>query len=107
MLLIAQRLYSTVIADDIVPPLDPTQGKDAPGLTGLAKLMNNLAVYALYIAVISVILGIVIAVAGPRIGFHHAKALGVGGVVGGFVIGIVVALSRTTVLSGYDWFATA
>lgn len=104
---LAHLVYARVIAADIVPPLDPASGADAPGLKGLAKIMNNLAVYALYAAVISMILGILIAVLGPRIGFSHAKALGVGGVIGGMVIAIVVAVSRTTVLSSYSWFVTA
>lgn len=101
------RLLAHPLAEDVVPPLDPSKGKNAPGLSGLELIINNLAVYGLYLAVAAIILGGIVAVAGPRIGFDHARSRGMGGIVGGIALAGLIAIARLLVNSSYSWFTPA
>lgn len=76
-----------------------------PGIGGLTTFGSQLAGWALVLGAIAVVLGIIIVIIGPRFGFHGAKALGMGGVVGGFGIGAVVAMATPGVQTVYGWFS--
>ena len=86
-----------------IPQINPDF--NAPGVQGLSSLGNTIAAWVLVLAVIAILLGVVIAVAGPRFGFHGAKSVGMGGVIGGFIVGAVVAMATPGVTTVYGWFA--
>lgn len=86
-----------------IPQIEPDF--NGPGIGGLASFGNQLAGWAIVLGGIAVVLGVLIAVVGPRFGFHGAKALGMGGIVGGLVIGAVVAMATPGVATVYGWFA--
>lgn len=85
-----------------IPPINPNF--NAPGVKGLSSLGDTIAAWVLVLAVIAILLGVVIAVFGPRVGFHGAKSVGIGGVVGGFAVGGVVAMATPGVTTVYGWF---
>lgn len=100
------------LADTTTPPATPggaippiTPDFNAPGVKGLTSLGSTIAGWALVLAGIAIILGAVIAVVGPRLGFHGAKAVGMGGIIGGFVMGGVVALATPGVDTVRSWFS--
>lgn len=85
-----------------IPPINPNF--NAPGVKGLSSLGDTIAAWVLVLAVIAILLGVLIAVVGPRMGFHGAKSVGIGGVVGGFIVGGVVAMATPGVTTVYGWF---
>ncbi len=82
-----------------------TPNFDAPGVKGLTSLGGMVAAVVLVTAVLAILVGVMLAVFGPRLGFHGAKGLGMGGIVGGFAVGMVVAVATPGVETIYTWFA--
>lgn len=75
-----------------------------PGIAGMTSLGDWMAGIALVSAGIVIILGAMIAALGPRMGFMHAKALGMGGILGGLSVGALVALATPAVGIVGGWF---
>ncbi|WP_029136897.1 hypothetical protein [Nakamurella lactea] len=86
-----------------IPDISPNF--DAPGVHGLTTLGGMVAAVVLVIAVLAILFGVLLAVFGPRLGFHGAKGLGMGGIIGGFTVGAVVAMATPGVETIYHWFA--
>lgn len=76
-----------------------------PGIAGMTSLGGWIAAIALVSSGIVLILGVLIAAFGPRLGFMHAKAVGMGGVLGSLAIGIGVALATDAPATVGGWFA--
>lgn len=85
-----------------IPPITPDF--NAPGVSGLTSLAGTISAWALVLAGIAIILGGLIAVAGPRFGFHGAKSVGMGGIIGGLALGGIVALATPGVDTVRSWF---
>jgi hypothetical protein len=75
-----------------------------PGVAGVTSMGNWLAAIALVSAVVAIILGATVAIVGPLLGFHHARSVGVGGVIGGLAVGIAVASATSAVTTVGGWF---
>lgn len=90
-------------ANITIPAMVPTF--DGPGVRQMATVGANLAGGVLIAAVIVIILSAGILIIGPRLSFHGAKALGVGGIIGGFFVGGIVALATPGVQTAYHWFS--
>ncbi|MET3803962.1 hypothetical protein ABIB25_000948 [Nakamurella sp. UYEF19] len=78
---------------------------NSPGVAGMQHATNTLAAYTIVAGVAAIIIGGLMVVLGPRLSFSQAKAMGMGGIIGGFTIGGLVALSTTGVSTIYGWFA--
>lgn len=78
---------------------------DGPGVAGLASFGSWLAGAVLVLAIIAIILGAGIAAIGPRLKFHGATALGMGGIIGGLAVGGIVALATPGVAEVGSWFS--
>lgn len=78
---------------------------NGPGVKGLTSIGGTIAGWALVLASIAVVLGVMLAVVGPRLGFQGAKAVGMGGIIGGFAMGGVVALATPGVDVVRSWFS--
>ncbi|CCH29302.1 hypothetical protein ABZ816_35620 [Actinosynnema sp. NPDC047251] len=88
-----------------VAPIDIEDGRNAPGLEAMESLVNSIAMYVLVGGLAAVVIGIGIAVVGPRLGFQHARGVGIGGVVGGVFLGAVVGLASILVNFMYSVFS--
>lgn len=86
-----------------LPPIIPDM-KNTPGIGGMQQAANSLAAYVIVGGIIAILLGALMVVLAPRLGFSQAKALGMGGIIGGFAVGGIVALSTTGVDTIYGWF---
>lgn len=75
-----------------------------PGVAGVTSMGNWLAAIALVSAVVAVILGATIAIVGPLLSFHHARTVGIAGVIGGLAMGIAVASATSAVSTVGSWF---
>lgn len=90
-------------ADWQIPKIVPDFS--GPGIAGMTSLGNWVAGISLVGAGIVFILGFLIAAFGPRLGFMHAKSIGVGGILGGLCIGIGVAMATSAPSTVGGWFA--
>ena len=86
---------SAPAANGQIPPLNPDM--NAPGMAGLLHTSDYLAAYVLWACVIAILIGALMVALGPRLGFHSAKSIGMGGVIGGVGLAAVVSLSTTAV----------
>ncbi|GAA3848883.1 hypothetical protein GCM10022243_13650 [Saccharothrix violaceirubra] len=86
-------------------PIDITEGRNAPGLAAFESMVNSIAMYVLIGGLAAVVIGVGIAVVGPRLGFQHARGVGIGGVVGGVFLGAVVGLASVMINFAYSMFA--
>lgn len=91
--------------DGPLNPIDIQDGRNAPGLAGIESLINSIAVYTLLGGLAAVLLGAAIAVVGPRLGFQHARSVGIGGIVGGFALGALVGVSWILINFMYAMFS--
>ncbi|WP_433264892.1 hypothetical protein ACQPZF_36395 [Actinosynnema sp. CS-041913] len=95
----------SVPPDGPLAPIDIEDGRNAPGLDAMESLVNSIAMYVLVGGLAAVVIGIGIAVVGPRLGFQHARAIGIGGVVGGVFLGAVVGAAAMLVNFTYSVFS--
>ncbi|MEU7524716.1 hypothetical protein AB0A74_03190 [Saccharothrix sp. NPDC042600] len=86
-------------------PIDIQDGRNAPGLQALESMVNSIAAYVLIGGLAAIVIGIGIAVVGPRLGFQHARGIGIGGVVGGVFLGAVVGMASILVNFTYSVFS--
>ncbi len=88
----------------LIPDLHPDM--NAPGMSGLWSFADYLAAYTLGACVLAILLGLLMVALGPRLGFHGAKAIGMGGIIGGVLIGGMVALTTDAVNLTYQKFSS-
>ena len=88
-----------------IPAITPNF--NAPGVAGMVSLGGTIAAWTLVSASICIVLGALLAVFGPRLGFQGAKAIGMGGIIGGLAVGAVVAMATPGVDTVRHWFSVS
>lgn len=89
----------------VMPPLTPDM--NAPGMAGLLRTSDYLAAYLLWACVVAILLGALMVALGPRLGFHAAKSMGMGGIIGGVALAAIISLSTTAVNTSVTIFSGA
>lgn len=85
-----------------IPQIDPDF--NAPGVEGMTSLVNTVAAWALILAVLAILIGVILVAIGPRLKFQQAASLGMGGILGGAAVGAVVAMATPAVSTTFGWF---